>query len=164
MDDKWKLVVFFPITLYIFIGTILLALLSGLDALIERLGNYSRFPGLEVYDATQWHKESKRTTALFPLICPFLLLWLVGVFLYAVLAAVLRMVYETIVLIWELIVEVVTAIWEWIVNMVTAIWEWIVDMVTAIWEWIVDMVTAIWEWTIETVEYIWETITGGRFW
>ena len=153
MDGKWKLVVFFPVTLYLGTGTVLLALLSALDALIERLGNYSEFPGLDVYDATQWHQESVLMTALFPLIWPCLLLWLVAVFLYAVLAALLRMVYETIVLIWELIVEVVTAIWEWIV-----------ETIVLIWEAIVEVVTAIWRWTIDTVEYIWETITGTRRW
>jgi len=136
--NKIVLIIFFPVTAYLFIGTLLFFLATKLDELTEALGNYSNFPGLEYYSPKNWHEISIWVTVFFPITWPVIFAWILCVLSYSLIAALLRLIYE----------------------LLKMIWEFIVDLVTAIWEWVTESIKAIWEWTIDSIEYVWKTITG----
>jgi hypothetical protein len=137
-ENKILLIIFFPITAYLFIGTSLFFLVTKLDELAEILGNYSEFPGLEDYSSNDWHDVSIWLTVFFPITWPVIFIWISCVLLYSLVAAMLRLIYE----------------------FLKILWEFVIDLVTAIWEWVTEAVKAIWEWTVDSIEYIWETITS----
>ena len=92
MDGLKKVIpiLFFPITVYLAIGTALLMLTTQIDKVVENLGNFSRFPFLDIYTATEWHKKSPWFTAGFPILWPVLFVYLVLLLFYAIIAAIIR--------------------------------------------------------------------------
>ncbi len=133
-DRKYLLWLFFPITVYMFIGTTLLFVLTKIDDIIELFGNYSKFPGLANYSSNAWYDESIWFTALFPVTWPILLGWLTILLLYAIVAGFIRFFSNLLGNIWDLIFNIVIAIWEWTSDLLKAIWRWIVDALEDIWD------------------------------
>lgn len=124
----WVLVVFFPITLYFLLGTLILFLIYWLDKLAEVLGNYSGFPGIDFHEATEWHNTSIWVTIFFPIAGSFILAWVLLILIYSILAAILHFLWDVLVFIWELIVKLVVTIWEWTIEAIEYIWDTITGM------------------------------------
>jgi len=81
-------VILFPITAYLFVGTTLFFILYMIERSIETLGYYSDFPGINTFSPREWYDVHILLTAGFPLKWPVLLLWVLLVFLYAVIASI----------------------------------------------------------------------------
>lgn len=122
-NRKLVLYVFFPVTAYLFVGTALFFLLSKTDQLSEKCGNLSEFPGLEFYKATDWHTESVWLTIFFPIVWPLIAVWVLLVFIYAVVAFLLRAIYEILIHIKDAVVDLVTLIWRKTIESIEYIWE-----------------------------------------
>ena len=161
----YLLILLFPLTIYFFIATFLLFLISLLEKLNDTLLGYSEAPGWTEYETHEWHHESIWFAIFFPIFVFLLGAWGVIVLFYATITAFFRCVYEILKFLWEKIVE----IWEEIVTIFKAIWEWTVEAIermlefigekiVEIWEEIVTIIKAIWEWTVETIDHIWSTI------
>jgi hypothetical protein len=126
-DRKWVLILFFPVTAYMFLGTTLLFLLYKVEQVIEALGDFSEFPGFDGYQAIEWHNESIWLTVIFPILWPVLAVWESVVFTYAVFSAILRFIYNILVSIWKMVVAITMAIWNWAVESIEYVWETIID-------------------------------------
>ncbi len=64
----YTLVLLFPITIYVFVGTSLLFILYSLEKISETLNQYSIFPYIKSIHATKWHKKHPLITYLFPVV------------------------------------------------------------------------------------------------
>jgi hypothetical protein len=126
MDRKKKiiLIIFFPVTAYLFIGTSLFFILTLIDALAEALGHYSEFPGLKDYSSTSWYDRNIWLTIFFPLTWSVLFIWIGCVLLCSAIAALLMFIYRALKKMWKIIVDLVTSIWEWFTKSFREIWEW----------------------------------------
>jgi hypothetical protein len=133
-DNRVILLVFFPITAYLFVGTLLFFIVTRWDQLAERLGNFSRFPGIGDYPSTNWHERSIWLTVFFPITWPLVFAWILCVVTYSAAAALCRLVHDVLKIIWEFTVDLAKAAWEWITDAVKAIWQWTVDSMETIWE------------------------------
>lgn len=121
--NKWVLVIFFPVTAYMFVGSMLLFLLYKLDQLNEKLGNYSRFPGLGYYGATEWHNANIWLTIGFPITCPILAIWILLVFLFAVVAAALRFISNVAIEVWNWTIDAIEFVWNWTIDTIEYVWD-----------------------------------------
>lgn len=121
--SKVWLIIFFPVTLYLFIGTLVLLFLSKIERLSQLLGNYSEFPYLDDFKSNEYWKVDIWLTILFPLIAPFIAVWVSIIFIYALIAAILHFIKDVIVFIWNIITAILEAIWDLIVAVVTTVWE-----------------------------------------
>jgi hypothetical protein len=117
------LILFFPITIYLFLASVFLIIIYNIEQVIEILANYSKGPGYDYYSATAWHKKGVMLALFFPLAVPVLFVWNMIVFMYFFFASVLRFAYNTLKYIWEQLTEIVTSIWEWTVESIQQIWE-----------------------------------------
>lgn len=122
-DRKWLLYLFFPVTAYLFVGTTLLFLVYKTDVFSEKLGNYSGFPMLDKFDATEWHNRSIWLTVFFPVVWPLLIIWSLIVFFYAIVAATLRLIYDILVSILNWIIDSLVRIWTWTIDSIEYIWQ-----------------------------------------
>ena len=134
-----------PIVIYFFLGTTLLFLIYKIEHLSEKMARYSRFPAINGFIATEWHKRNVWLTAIFPFAVVFLLPRAAIIFLYAVTASFLRFIYETLVYIWEFTVELINKIWEWIVEQVKTVLKLLMDSIQNIWEETINLIEQIWE-------------------
>jgi hypothetical protein len=141
MDRKRKitLIIFFPVTAYLFIGTSLFFVLTLLDALTETLGNYSEFPGLKSYSSNSWYDRNIWLTIFFPLTWPVLLIWTLCLLIYSVLAALLMFIYKLLRKIWKFTIDLVTSIWKWFTESIKEIWEWTIGSILDIFVTIISL-------------------------
>lgn len=110
--SKVLLIILFPVTAYLFIGTFLFFLATKIDVFAKNLGDYFGAPGLEHYSSHKWHDMSIWLTIFFPVTWPIIFAWLICVFLYALMVAL-----------WRIIYALLEAIWSWIVDSVEYIWD-----------------------------------------
>lgn len=109
--DK-KVLACFPLAIYLAIGTLLLSVIWQLEKIIEILGNYSEFPALYQFQATEWHNKDFWITFLFPLSWPVLACRVILDLTYAFIAAFLRFVYD-----------IIESIWHWAVDLIESVWD-----------------------------------------
>lgn len=135
----WYYVIFLPYwIIYSVIAIALLSFLYGVEKLIEKLGNYSEFPGLAGYSARKYLEEGWKVGSLVIIFWPLLAIRDLIVFGYAIFAAFLTLIYDILDFIWSAIVESLRKIWNLII----------------------DSMKSIWEKTIESIEDIWRAILG----
>jgi ABC-type uncharacterized transport system permease subunit len=122
-DKGYLLILFFPVTVYLFIGTLLLFLLFKFEQVIEVYADYSEWPGIDRYIPTEWHSKNVWLSISFPIVWPILFIWDILVFIYAIFAALVKFLYDTITYIWRQLVKAITAIWKWTIESVLYIWD-----------------------------------------
>jgi hypothetical protein len=122
-DKGYLLILFFPITIYLFVGTALLFLLFKFEQVIKVFAVYSEWPGIDCYIPTEWHSKNVRLSISFPIVWPALFIWDLLVFIYAIFAALVKFIYDAIISIWKRLVKAMTSIWEWTIESVLYIWE-----------------------------------------
>jgi hypothetical protein len=109
---KYLLIIFFPITLYVFFGSLLLFLLSQLERFSIFLMKFSGFSVFKESKATTWHRHSVACTTMFPITVPILAMMELILFFYAFIYAILGNLRKIIRFAWEN----VTGLWEIIAN------------------------------------------------
>jgi hypothetical protein len=109
---KYFLIIFFPITLYILLGFIILLLLSQLERFSGFLFNCSDFSELSVDATNSWHKKGPAWTIAFPVTVPIIIMIESAIFLYALISVILGNLIKFIRLACETILE----LWEYISN------------------------------------------------
>ena len=154
-NRKYLLIVFFPLTIYILLGTTLLSLVYKVEQLAKWLSGYSILSS-EVrhdFEPIEWHMKSIWLTIAFPAVGIYLgiaaTLLLVGAFL----DAVLRLIYDQILMPfwWAL-----KTIWRWTIEVV----QWIRDVILDVWYWTREAVEAVWFWTLDAIAEVWASLTG----
>jgi hypothetical protein len=122
-NKRYLLILFFPVTIYLFVGTLLLFLLFKFEQIIEVFADYSQWPGIDSYIPTEWHSKNIWLSILFPIVWPTLFIWDLLVFIYAIFASLVNFISDAITYIWKQLVKAMRAIWEWTIESVLYIWE-----------------------------------------
>lgn len=122
-SKDWLLVAFFPVTAYMFVGSTLFFILHKFEGITERLGRYSQTEMFAEFEAPAWHNENVWLTVFFPITWPCLVFWAIGLFVVALILAILRLIYNIIDTIRIAIVNWLTAVWNSFVELLTYIWE-----------------------------------------
>lgn len=115
-NNKWKLYVFFPITLYMIAGTAVLYSIYRIDSLAFFIGKYSRNRYFLQDFAHPWHKESPWFTAFFPLLAILLTAISLTRLLYSIVCATIRFAHDLVVYIWKKSIQILMEVLEMIRN------------------------------------------------
>jgi phage-related protein len=151
--NRMLLILLFPITLYLVLGTLLLLLLSVIEMATKKLRDYTGASHVEVI---AWHQVSVYLTLLFPLAWPIVALMVGLVFAGAMFSAILTAARRVL----DAVLRLVRRIWINIVHALHALLEWIMDWFRLVWEVIVEGTQIIWELVVGTTQLILEQISA----
>lgn len=166
--NRALLVVLFPITLYILIGTLLLLLLTVIEVITKALRDYARDDEENPVAVIAWHEVSVFMTLLFPVVWPIAAVMVGIVFVGAVGAAILKTIYRLLTdvfrflrRIWVAIIHALGDLLGRLVDRLRVVWETIVIGTQTIWEMIVGVMRQVLEQISASLRTLWATITDS---
>lgn len=106
------LIIFFPITLYFLLGTVLLLIPTLLSFLAAFLGKFSKCDVLEDFEAEQVHAYSPIFTLFFPITLPLSIIVYSIQILISIPPVVIRLLFIILRFIWKLICNLISMLWH----------------------------------------------------
>lgn len=143
--NRILLVVLFPLTLYLLLGTLLLALLSVMEISTQKLRHYA---GHEHVEVIAWHEVSVFLTLLFPLEWPTVALMVGLVFIGAVFSAILQAAIKAL----KVVLRFVRRVWVIVAHAVQTLLEWFMDGLGSVWDMVVVGTQTIWDLIVDATQ------------
>ena len=156
--NRLLLILLFPITLYVILGTLLFFLLYAIEVSAKQLRRYA---GVDNPEAIPWHQVSVVLTLLFPAAFPIVALMVGLVFIdaiFSVIKKIARSFLRAIRRIWISIIHALHAFLDWLIDGIHLIWEMIADGAQRNWELIAGKIRLVFEQLSTLVQATWAAI------
>ena len=161
-SNRKLLIVLFPITLYILIGTLLLLLLTLLEALTKPLRDYSARDEEPPFEVIVWHELDMFLTLFFPIVWPMLAIIVGVIFIDALVRAIFTMIVRLLEGVFSFLRQFLRRflrrIWVVIIHALRDMLDWLADQLRVVWETVVGFTRWVMEQINASLRTIWDTI------